>query len=548
MNRLKYTLERKARFLSSTGLLLALTLSSEIAISQQKTVQEMVNQVELNIPISSIERAEKDGTAYHISLKDLTKLALQNNLDIAISDTNEQLYQDKIIQAHGPYDPAFSFTLGSRSTTQPNSNLNNATSQGSASNTRLDTWNVQFNQNVSTGGAIVASLNSNRTDTNQVFALFSPQYNTTSSIQFTQPLLRNRQIDQNRGTIKLANLDLKINDTQFKLTVTNTIATIQGVYWDLAYAIRNYNIVRESVKLAQVTVDQNREKVRIGTMSDMDVTVAQASVASRLVDLVSAQQTINVAENNLRSTISSDRKSEIWQKVIVPTDSTDFVDHKAELESSLDTALKNRPELQQYDLQMQENDISYAVNRSLKKWQLDAVGSFGTAGINVDNGVVGGVGTAYETLFTKGFKNWFVGFNIQIPLRNRSLEGQLGQLKVQKSQLLMNRKSQEQKIAVQIRNAVDDLESNKQKVEAAKVARQLAEAQLDAENKRFNVGMSQNFLVLQRQTDLSTAQGAELQALVAYKKSLITLQQDMFTLLESSDFEIVESGSAHRLN
>ncbi|HTY61919.1 MAG TPA: TolC family protein, partial [Acidobacteriota bacterium] len=432
--------------------------------------------------------------------------------------------------------------------TQPNSNLNNATSQGSASNTRLDTWNVQFNQNVSTGGAIVASLNSNRTDTNQVFALFSPQYNTTSSIQFTQPLLRNRQIDQNRGTIKLANLDLKINDTQFKLTVTNTIATIQGVYWDLAYAIRNYNIVRESVKLAQVTVDQNREKVRIGTMSDMDVTVAQASVASRLVDLVSAQQTINVAENNLRSTISSDRKSEIWQKVIVPTDSTDFVDHKAELESSLDTALKNRPELQQYDLQMQENDISYAVNRSLKKWQLDAVGSFGTAGINVDNGVVGGVGTAYETLFTKGFKNWFVGFNIQIPLRNRSLEGQLGQLKVQKSQLLMNRKSQEQKIAVQIRNAVDDLESNKQKVEAAKVARQLAEAQLDAENKRFNVGMSQNFLVLQRQTDLSTAQGAELQALVAYKKSLITLQQDMFTLLESSDFEIVESGSAHRLN
>jgi outer membrane protein TolC len=187
----------------------------------------------------------------------------------------------------------------------------------------------------------------------------------------------------------------------------------------------------------------------------------------------------------------------------------------------------------------------------LKKWQLDAVGSFGTVGIggpqsystitgkpNVDPSLVGGVGTAYETLFAKGFKNWFVGFNIQIPLRNRSLEGQLGQLKVQKSQLLMNRRSQEQKIAVQIRNAVDDLESNKQKVETAKVSRQLAEAQLDAEQKRFKVGMSQNFLLLQRQTDLSTAQGAELQALVAYKKSLITLQQDMFTLLELNDFEI----------
>jgi outer membrane protein TolC len=288
-------------------------------------------------------------------------------------------------------------------------------------------------------------------------------------------------------------------------------------------------------------VDQNREKVRIGTMSPLDITVAQAAVASRMVDLVTAQQTINIAENNLRSTISSDRGSDIWRKLIVPTDSTDFVDIKVDLSGSIDTALKNRPELQQYDLQMQENDINYAVDSNLKKWQLDAVGSFGTAGVNFDS-TVGGVGTAYETLLTKGYKNWFVGFNVQIPLRNKSLEGQLGQLRVQKNQLQMNRKSQEQKISVQIRNAVDDLESNKQKVASAKVARELAEAQLDAEQKRFKAGMSQNFLLLQRQTDLSTAQGVELQALVAYRKSNITLQQNMYTLLESSDFEIAGTG------
>ena len=140
-------------------------------------------------------------------------------------------------------------------------------------------------------------------------------------------------------------------------------------------------------------------------------------------------------------------------------------------------------------------------------------------------------------------KNWFVGFNIQIPLRNRALDGQIGQLDVQKKQLLMNRKSQEQKIAVQIRNAYDDLKSNQQKVEAAKVARQLTEVQLDAEHKRFKAGMSNNFLLLQRQTDLETAQGAELQALVAYKKAIITLQQDMYTLLESNDFELAGASS-----
>jgi outer membrane protein TolC len=555
MKILEHTKKRGMLFRFVIGIFLALTVSGGIAVSQEVSVQEAARLAIGKIPDSTIERAEAEGTAYRVSLKELTKLALKNNLDIAISDTNEELYQNKILQTQGPYDPVFSLTLGSRSTTQPNTNLTNQSSQGNSNNTRLDTWNVQFTQNVPTGGALVASLNSSRNDTNQQFALFSPQYNASAAFQFTQPLLRNRLIDQNRSAIKLANLDRKISDSQFRQTITTTIAAIQGVYWDLVYAIRNYAIKRESVKLAQITVDQNREKVRIGTMSPLDVTVAQAAVASRMVDLVAAQQSINIAENNLRSAVSNDRKSDIWQKLIVPTDSSEYAEYKVDLDHSVETALKNRPELQQYDLQVQENDISYALDNNLKKWQMDAVASFGTIGVAgpqsfsaagqpiIDPSLVGGIGTAYASLFTKGFKNWSIGFNLQIPLRNRSVEGQLGQLQVQKKQLLMNRKNQEQKIAVQIRNAVDDLESDRQMVETAKVARQLAEVQLDAETKRFQVGMSQNFLLLQRQVELSTAQGAELQSLVAYKKSIITLQQNMYTLLESSDIEIIGSGA-----
>ncbi len=107
----------------------------------------------------------------------------------------------------------------------------------------------------------------------------------------------------------------------------------------------------------------------------------------------------------------------------------------------------------------------------------------------------------------------------------------------------LNRRNEEQKIAVQVRNAVDDLESNRQKVETATIARKLAEVQLDAENKRFKAGTSQNFLLLQRQRDLSAAQGTELQALVAYKKAIITLQQQMYTLLEANDYQISGAGN-----
>ena len=138
---------------------------------------------------------------------------------------------------------------------------------------------------------------------------------------------------------------------------------------------------------------------------------------------------------------------------------------------------------------------------------------------------------------------WSAGFNIQIPVKSRAVDAQLAQTRISKQQLLMNRTKTEQNIIVQIRNAVEFLETNRQRVETAKISRQLAEEQLDGETKRFQAGMSQNFYVLLRQADLATAQGAELQALIAYKKAVIALQQNMNNLLEANDFEVAKTVS-----
>jgi outer membrane protein len=506
--------------------------------------------------LGPIESAEKNGTAFHVSLKDITKLALQNNLDIAISNTSEELYAKKVLQAYGPYDPAITVTLGAQSSILPNTNMTNQSSVGATNTTTSDSWKIQFAQNLPTGGGVQAILNSNRSDTNQQFALFSPQYSASATIQFLQPLLRNRRIDQIRGTIQLANLDVKISDSQFKQTVTNTVGGIQGVYWDLVGAIGDYDIKRDSVKLAQVSVENNREKVRIGVLASIEITVAEADMANRQVDLLRSQQAIHVAQNNLRAMVSADRNAEIWQRTLVPTDVPDFIEYKTTLDEAIESALQHRPELEQINFATRQNEISYDVTSNLKKWQVDLVGSFGTVGVGgpqtinpetgqpmINQSLVGGAGTAYRTLLTEGFRNWFAGFNIQIPLRNRNLEGQLGQLQVQKRQLLMNRRNVEQKMVVQVRNAYQDLETNKQRVETAKLARQLAEDQLQGESKRFQAGLSENFLLLQRQRDLSAAQGAELQSLIAYRKSIIALEQAMYTLLEENDFVIAGSAA-----
>jgi outer membrane protein TolC len=193
------------------------------------------------------------------------------------------------------------------------------------------------------------------------------------------------------------------------------------------------------------------------------------------------------------------------------------------------------------------------MQKNLRKWQFDAIGAFGANGTsgpqsytanvpNVPPQFVGGLFNAYKTVVSEGLLNWSVGFTIQIPLKNRTVDSQLAQTQITKRQLNMNRTKSEQTIIVQVRNAVEVLETSHQRVETAKVSLRLAQEQLDGETQRFQAGMSQNFQVLQRQADLSAAQGAQLQALIAYKKAVITLQQNMYNLLEENDFEIARTG------
>jgi outer membrane protein len=512
------------------------------------------------MPVSPIEKAEKDGTALQLSLRDLTKLALQNNLDIAIQDTNEGLYRQAIIQAHGPYDPAITLGLGVQSQKTPNTNLATKSTLGNYSKIDYANWNFTIQQNVKTGGSLSASYNSNRTDSNVGFLLFSPQYNANASITFTQPLRRNFRIDQNRGQIKLANLDLKISDSQFKAKVVDIIASVQGQYWDLVGAIRDYDIKRESMRLAQTTLRDNIRKVDVGTLAAITVTEARATLAQREGDMILAEEKIYDAENTLLTMISNDRKAEMWRQMIVPTETPDFQEQRIDLAEAIETALKNRPELEQSDMQLQKDIINEQVAQESRKWQFDLKSSFGTTGVAgpqsyitdpitgqrvilIDPAMVGGIGNAYRLLFSGGFINWGVGFNVQIPLRNRAAESQIAQIQIQKRQENMRRKNLEQQIQSEIRSAYQKIEASRKLVESARMQRTYAEEQLKGEQKRFENGVSENFRVLDRQANYSAAQGSELQALISYKKSIIAFQKSEYTLLEANDFATVTKSS-----
>lgn len=549
------------------GLALAFTaIPSPVIMAQQastpgkETTAQAVTEELPPLPLSPIEKAKKDGTALPLSLKDLTKLALQNNLDIAIQDTNEQTSQQKIIQAYGSYDPTLSLSANTRSSKSPNTNIASQSVAANYSKNESASWQFDLSQPMKTGGTLKASWSTQRSYNDSTFALFTPQYSPSLSFSFTQPLWRNFRIDQTRGQIKLYNLDLQNSDSTFKQLVTNTISNIQGYYWDLVSAIRDYEIKRDSVKLGQITLQNNRKKVAVGTAAPIEVTQAQADLAQRELNLISSEAMILSRENTLRQAISNNRNADIWTKVIVPTDEPEFREYKIDPTKAIETALKNRPELEQIDIQLRQSDINQQMLRNGRKWQVDVTGTFGSNGISGPQVVqvnpitgkltqstpqefVGGLPHAYKTIFSEGLINWQVQFQVQVPLRNRSSDAQIAQQEITKRKTLMQRKSQEQSIQVDISNALQQLETNRQQVKTSQVGVQLSKEQLDGEEKRFQAGLSENYLVLQRQNDLANSEGTALTALINYRKSIIALEKAMYTLLESNQFEIAKGSS-----
>jgi outer membrane protein TolC len=502
------------------------------------------------LPLSPIEKAQKDGTALALTMKDVTKLALQNNIDIAVSDTNEQMSSLKLKSAWGSYDPKLTVQAGLNDSKSANIYSYQTASDPFQIQKQLS-WNASYNQQLRTGATLTASWNTNRTDSNLTQNLFNPQYSAQTSFQITQPLVRNLKIDSSRASITLANLDIKNSDSQFKQSVVTTISNIQGQYWQLVAAIQNYGITRNSVRLARIQLRDNKKKLEVGTLAPIDVTDSEATAAQREVDLFSSEETIQSAENALKQLISNDRKNEIWSKVIVPLDKPDFTEYKVEFNTAMNTALANRPEMEQSDISLKRIDINKRLAENNRKWQVNLSFNYGSSGNNGNYDSFGfplaakGLWGAYNSLWTDGYTNWGVQFNIQIPLRTRDLDSQIAQQALSRTQQLMQRKKTELGIQVDITNGIQQLETRRKAVITAGISTKLAQERLDGEEKRFEAGLSQTYLVLDRQQAVAQAELAELNSLINYKQAIINMQKAMYNLLEANDFAIAKGNTSN---
>jgi len=500
------------------------------------------------------------GAVVHLSLDDAVKLALDRNLDIAVQRLNPQTFDFSIAALQAAYRPALTSQVSSQSVLNPPTNTLQGVPAGQNGITNSTTiGNGGITQNIRWGGGGYAlTLNNNKQTTNSTTSTLNPSFNTTYSAQYTQPLMRGFKIDATRQSIVVTKLNQEISETQLQASIINTLSNVRNAYWDYVFATQAVEVARQSLDLASKLVQDNQTRVEVGTMAPIDVVQAQSEQATRRQTLVQAEATRRTTELALKRLIVAGTQDPNWNAQIDATDRPEFRPEAIDLEAAVRRALSARTDLTIAHKNLQTNDITVKLLRNQLLPQADVVARYGMvgrggtqitrsgtglgAGQSVITGTIpGGLGDAFSTMFANDYPTWNVALNFSYPLGTSTAEANLARARVQQSQVEAQLKQIELQVATDVTNAAIQAQTTAESVQAAQAARELGEKKLEAEQSKFEVGMSTNYFVVQAQRDLRDAQNAELRAVLNYRRALVELERLQQTTLSNLGITVINA-------
>ena len=471
-----------------------------------------------------------------LTLQETIETVLKNNISISVQSYNSKINEQFIFEKEADFDPTvdFEFTVGEE-TRQSASTLADSKTRD------LDyDWDFSVSQKFVTGGDYELTMDNNKNQSSSSRTSLNPIYSSDLALTVTQPLLKDFGIDLNKREIYIAKNDQKISDHQFTEKVIATIAETENIYWDLVFSIEDLKVKETSLQRARDLEKQVKAQVDVGTLAELEILQAKSNVASREERLLNAQNLIDDNGDNLKSILNFSFDSEEGLKEIIPADSPVF-EPGAEnsLEEALKTALIHRPDLLAKKMELENRNIEAKYNENQTLPTLDLVGSLGLNGLSGDSSTKNGsYDSALSEAFSTDLRLWQFGINLSYPLGNRAAKSKLAIKRLEVAQLLLNIKDLEKTIVVEVREAHRQIKTDIKRVQATRVARKLAEEKLNAEEKKFKVGLSTSFNVLAFQEDLAEEQSNEIKAVIDYNKSLNRLNQVMARTLEAHDIKL----------
>jgi HAE1 family hydrophobic/amphiphilic exporter-1 len=487
-----------------------------------------------------------------LSLNDAIKRALENNNDIEIARDDVRYSETQLRSMEGVYDPLLSFTPQIDKRISPQTSRFSGSTAAGTTSTTTTSINPAISKIFSNGGGNyeLSFINSKQT-TNSTASIFNPVFSGNLGLTFTQPLLRNRSIDNNRRQIRIQKKRLEQSDADFRLRTIEVISRVQQAYWELVFALRDEQNQVANLNLARENLRRIEAQISVGTKAPLDRAEVQTELANRESSLLLSIQSVSVAENNLKQLMVKDSMAPEWSAQITPTDTPKFDAAPVILNDALKEARENRPELRRLRLQNDINKIDLQYFKNQTKPQIDIQSTLATTGLagaplsRIDpttglpilppDNLIGGNSRMLGNLFGFGTRNIVVGVAISFPLHNRTAKANLAGAQIQKEQLEASVRSQDQVIEVDVRNAAQAVETSRRRVLAAREALTNAELQLEGEQRLYQVGRSTTFLLFQRENALTNARNAELRAETDYNKALADLQRATSTTLRAND-------------
>ena len=456
-----------------------------------------------------------------MSLPDCIQAALAHNLDVQIERINPQISRFNLNAAYSGYDPAFTasgqhdynksggvFTNG-----VPVSDINSFNSGIGGSLP----WGLQYN------------FSGNVSDTHANYALPSSGGQIQASL--TQPLLKNFWIDTTRLNIRVAKNQLKQSEQGLRQQIINSVTAVANAYYELIFAQENVQVQQEALQLSQTQLDQDRQRLQIGTLAVLSVQQDESQTAQDHANLIAAQSTLDTDQNALKYLLTDEYSK--WHDVnIVPSETLNAPSQSFDLQASWNKGMTERPDLLQAKLNVEQEGIRLKYYRNQMFPELDLIGTYG----------FNGGGPQYSDTFgqySEGNRPFYTyGAQLSVPLGSVGPRNQYKATKATLQQVVLQLKQLEQNVMVEIDNAVKQAQSAWESVDATKQARVYAEAALDAEQKKYAVGKSTTFTVLQLQNNLTSARSAEIRAQANYQEALTNLAQQEGTTLERRSVDI----------
>jgi HAE1 family hydrophobic/amphiphilic exporter-1 len=470
-----------------------------------------------------------------MSRDEAIRLAIENNAALAANRLDPVISAERVAAAKAVFVPNLTSALQRNSQSTPSTNLFSGDSalqtnfwSGGAGVGQLLPWG---------GGNYDVSFNSARTTTTNPLTTFTPSLTSSVQAVFSQPLLRDFKTDQARAQLDVSQKNREIADLRLQEDIARTSSQAETAYWLLAAARASVDVQQRSLDLALELERTNRARVDVGQSPPLDLVTARAEVAQRRENLIVARTDVLQAEDALRTLIFNPKRPDFWTAHIEPADAVPPVGPPPDVDAAVRRALSVRPDVaeQHKQIQISETNVALSKNQTLPDLRLQAsyitnglggsklvrTGGFPGTIIGVDNTSYGSV---LGQAFSADFPTWTLGFTLNYPMGKSTEEANLARARLEREQAGARLQSIELVAVREVRDAALRVEQNRQRIETAQLGRELAEQRLDAEQKRFEVGMSTSFLVIQAQRDLAVARNNELQANLAYQLSVVAFE------------------------